>query len=92
MNPNPKLLETLLKSLHDYNVSDSSSRKPVHYAVLAKTTGNLEVLVANKCDLKLTDKQRITPLMIAAMYGKHENLAFLMGKGCDALYINFRCK
>lgn len=34
----------------------------------------------------------MTPLMLAAMYGKHENLAFILQKAPDALYINFRCK
>lgn len=73
-------------------MSDSLSRKPIHYAALAKTSGNLQILLNYKSDLKETDKQRVTPLMLAAMYGKQDNLAFILSNVSDSLYINFRCK
>ena len=45
INPNFHLLENALKILKEYNINDSLSRKPIHYAAIAKEITNMEILV-----------------------------------------------
>lgn len=52
----------------------------------------MEILVNYQSDLKQTDKNRMTPLMLAAMFGKAKNVAYIIQRVPEPLYLNFRCK
>ena len=47
INPNPALLRNLLKTIHDYSVGDSLSRKPIHYSVVCASSANTDTLLAH---------------------------------------------
>jgi ankyrin repeat protein len=67
-----------LKNISDFNVGDSQSRRPIHYAAQVDSVKNLELLVKYGGDLKDIDKKKMTPLMLAAKSGRFKNIKFIL--------------
>lgn len=78
INSNTELLTYILKHINDFNVGDSLSRRPIHYAAMFENTKNLELLVKYGADLKDIDKKKITTLMLAAKKGNYKNIKFIL--------------
>jgi len=78
INSNTELLTYILKHITDFNVGDSLSRRPIHYAVMIDNTKNLELLVKHGADLKDIDKKKVTTLMLAAKTGNYKNIKFIL--------------
>lgn len=79
INPNTELLSYILKHISEYNVGDSLGRKPIHYAAALESTKAMEILHRH-CNDQLTqlDKKKMTPLMIAAQFGRYNTIKFLL--------------
>ena len=84
------MLDYLLSNIPDYNVGDSLNRKPVHYASAAVDSRNLQTLVKHGSDLKDMDKTKMTPLMVAAYYGRSQCLEYILSIASEISYVNFR--
>lgn len=80
INPNGAVLEKFLEICPEYTFPDETLRKPVHYAAACSGTGPLEVLTKKGVDMREGDQLGITPLMIAAIYGRAKNVRFLLEK------------
>ena len=80
INPDVGPLEALFKANPDVNVSDSESRKLVHYAAACQGIGPLKFLVDKGANLLDTDKQGQTPLLIASKVGRAECADYLIEK------------
>ena len=80
INPNKAVLEKFLEICPEYTFPDETLRKPVHYAAACVGTGPLEVLASKGVDMREGDQLGITPLMIAAIYGRAKNVRFLLEK------------
>ena len=52
INPNPLILDELLKISQQYNFADEILRKPVHYAATCEGPGPLKVLIDNGADTR----------------------------------------
>ena len=80
INPNVGPLEALFKANPDVNISDSDSRKLVHYAAACQDIGPLRFLIDKGANLLDTDKQGQTPLLIASKVGRAECADYLIEK------------
>ena len=66
INPNEKVIETLLNQNPEYNVTDDQLWKPIHYAAACVGSGPLKVLVKMGANLSDLTNDKLTPLHIAA--------------------------
>lgn len=80
INPNGEVLEKLLEVCPEYNFPDDTLRKPVHYAAACEGPGPLKVLLEKGIDTREADQLGITPLMIASLYGRTQNVKLLLEK------------
>lgn len=79
INPNTDLLHYILKHISEFNVGDSLGRKPIHYAAVLESTRAIEILHKHNSEqLTQMDKKKITPLMLAAQFGRYNILKFLL--------------
>jgi len=78
INPNPKFLEKLLEAKPVYSIMDDQMRKPIHYAAACESSGPLKLLIKHNVDVREGDRYKMTPLMIAAKYGRTENVKILL--------------
>eukprot|EP00347_Sterkiella_histriomuscorum_P010982 403374198 len=78
INPNLKVLQSLIKVAPTFSLPDYNRRNLVHYAVANENPAVLGFLLANGCDPNELDNQRKTPLMIAAQLGKLHNIQVLL--------------
>ena len=53
-------------------------RKVIHYAAACQGPGPLKLLISKGVDIREGDKLKMTPLMIAAKYGRMENVKLLL--------------
>ena len=90
INSNTELLGFILKHVTDLSVGDSLGRKSIHYAAVLESTKQLEMLVKAGADLKELDKKKCTPLMLAARFGRHKNVKYILDKVRDPHYLNFK--
>jgi ankyrin repeat protein len=68
---------------------DEIMRKPVHYAATCSGTGPLKYLLSKGVDPREGDREKNTPLILAARYGRHANLKVLIDHlGAEAPIIN----
>lgn len=92
INQNHELLLYILKHISEFNVGDSLNRKPIHYASVLETTKAIEIISKYSFDqLTVMDKKKMTPLILAAQYGRYSIVKFLLEKVRDRDYINHRC-
>ncbi|XP_038072455.1 poly [ADP-ribose] polymerase tankyrase-like isoform X2 [Patiria miniata] len=79
INPNPKILDKLLSIAPGPFVLDKVGFLPIHYAAACEGSGPLELLLkrGSKAD-ELQPKTMVTPLMIAAKYGRVQNIETLI--------------
>ncbi|XP_038075210.1 poly [ADP-ribose] polymerase tankyrase-like [Patiria miniata] len=80
INPNPKILAKLLLVCPEYAITDSKGRKPIHYAAACEGSGPLELLLSRGMNPDETDNKAMTPLMVAALYGRQQNIEVLLKK------------
>ncbi|XP_067142710.1 poly [ADP-ribose] polymerase tankyrase-like isoform X2 [Centruroides vittatus] len=79
INPNPKYLATLLSLYPFYNLPDKSGWQTIHYAAACKTTATLELLLSRGVQPEdITDNDGNTPLHIACMVGRPQNVELLL--------------
>ena len=78
INPNAKFIETLLESAPEFSIADEKLRKPVHYAAACEGPGPLQLLLSKGVDAREGDQTKLTPLMIAANYGRAKNIEILL--------------
>ena len=91
INSNTELLSYILKHISEFNVGDSLNRKPIHYAATLESPKALEILYKHNYEqLTQMDKKKVTPLMVAAQYGRYHNIKFILEKIRDKEYINHR--
>lgn len=70
---------------------DEILRKPIHYAAVCSGTGPLKYLISKGVELREGDKEKNTPLILAAKYGRACNIKVLMEQ-LDASFINVKNK
>ena len=80
INPNGEILNKLLEVCPEYSFPDETLRKPIHYAAACEGPGPLKVLLEKGVDAREADPLGITPLMIAAIYGRAQNIKTLLEK------------
>ena len=85
INPNPKILESLLAKAPEYSVTDFRMRKPIHYAAACESPEPLKVLLKHNIDFREGDRDKVTPLMVAARCGRIQNLEALLTTGEKAI-------
>ena len=79
INPNTELLSYILKHISEFNVGDSLNRKPIHYAATLESTKAMEVLYKHNSEqLTQMDKKKMTPLMVAAQFGRYNAIKFIL--------------
>ena len=71
INPDTGPLEALLRVSPDLNIQDLDSRKLVHYAAASTSDAPLKFLAGKGANLLDTDKQGVTPLIIACKVSIH---------------------
>jgi len=84
INPNAKYLKAMLQVLPNVHLKDTLQRSLVHYAAACSGTGPLNQLFLTAGDsgvlFREGDRSGTTPLMIAAMMGRIENMKILFAK------------
>ena len=55
-------------------------RKPIHYAAACENPGTLKLLISKGVDIREGDKKKFTPLMIAAKYGRIDNVKLILSE------------
>jgi ankyrin repeat protein len=55
INPNPRILESLLNIAPEYSILDSRMRRPIHYAAACETSGPVEFLISKGVDVREGD-------------------------------------
>jgi len=86
INPNEKILKKLVENDNggDIHYQDINLKKPIHYAAACSGTGPLKYLLEVKnCTADEPDKTKMTPLMVAAKYGRLDNVKLLLERGAD---------
>ncbi|XP_033625691.1 poly [ADP-ribose] polymerase tankyrase-like [Asterias rubens] len=79
INPNPKILAHLLMFASNPSCTDSQGYELIHYAAACTSSGPLLLLLDRGISAdQLVPKKLITPLMIAAMYGRTHNIEVLL--------------
>jgi len=81
INPNFKLLQLILEKVQDIDITDDYNRTIVHYAAACNSSAPLEYLF-KKFDSIIPytneDDYGITPLMVASMRGRLDNVKVLI--------------
>ncbi|KAG9484483.1 hypothetical protein GDO78_010061 [Eleutherodactylus coqui] len=81
---NEGVVKLLLKYKANINGPHSCSGwNPLHQASFMECTDLLQLLLENGADKECKDDFGITPLFIAAQYGKYESLRLLSSRGAD---------
>ncbi|KAJ3025255.1 UNVERIFIED_CONTAM: hypothetical protein HDU68_007325 [Siphonaria sp. JEL0065] len=80
INPDANRLATLLDSLSPANVldADDMGRTVVHFAAVCEGTGPLKLLLQRAFEVRGTDASKMSPLLLAAKYGRVENVKILI--------------
>ncbi|WP_168456244.1 ankyrin repeat domain-containing protein [Wolbachia endosymbiont of Ctenocephalides felis wCfeJ] len=73
-------VKSLLEHAADFNVVDNENRNPLHYAVMHGQKKIAKLLV-NELTVNSKDKNRFTPLHLAALQDDTELIGFLIAKG-----------
>ena len=81
INPDPRHLLSLIAACDDLGYQDSEGRRVVHYAAACTSAGPLKALLDHGCNPSETDKFKVTPLMLAAMYNRVDTAKLLLEKG-----------
>ena len=69
---------------------DEIMRKPVHYAAVCQGSGPLKYLLSKGVDPREGDREKNTPLILAARYGRHQNVKVLFDHLGADIAINFK--
>ncbi|KAJ3341560.1 hypothetical protein HDU83_006579, partial [Entophlyctis luteolus] len=94
INPDPERLATLLDAISPAAAleTDELGRSVVHFAAVCEGTGPLNLLKERGFDLRALDACKMNPLLLAAKYGRVDNVKFLldaMGGGSEAANATF---
>jgi hypothetical protein len=81
INPNADFLKVLLDLSNEQSIMDEIMRKPVHYAATCIGTAPLKLLLERGVDPREGDREKTTPLMLAAKYGRSHNIEVLIKEG-----------
>jgi len=57
---------------------DYKMRKPIHYSAACENSGCLKLLISKGVDIREGDRYKNTPIMIAAKYGRLENVKLIL--------------
>ena len=89
INPDPTIFQLFYKAYPTSNILDAEQRDLVHYAAANHNPDILEFLIQKKVEVNNRDAKGYTPLMIACILGRTENVKLLIEesqklmKGCD---------
>ncbi|KAJ3183503.1 hypothetical protein HDU87_006824 [Geranomyces variabilis] len=87
INPHTSHMEELYRQLSasENSEPDDQGRTAVHFAAGARTPTALAYLLEEGADASKDAKGRVTPLLLAAMYGREQNIPLILtATGCDA--------
>ncbi|KAI9345692.1 ankyrin repeat-containing domain protein [Obelidium mucronatum] len=89
INPDADRLQTLLDAISPANAldADAMGRTVVHFAAVCEGTGPLKLLLEKGFEIKGVDASKMSPLLLAAKYGRSENVKIIidaMGGGSAA--------
>ncbi|KAJ3141779.1 hypothetical protein HDU90_006124 [Geranomyces variabilis] len=87
INPHTSHMEELYRQLSasENSEPDDRGRTVVHFASGARTPAALAYLLEEGADATKDAKGRVTPLLLAAMYGREQNIQLIMtATGCGA--------
>ncbi|KAJ3172436.1 hypothetical protein HDU88_005760 [Geranomyces variabilis] len=86
INPHTSHMEELYRNLSasENSEPDDQGRTAVHFAAGARTPAALAYLLEEGADASKDAKGRVTPLLLAAMYGREQNIQLIMSAGCHA--------
>ncbi|KAJ3208464.1 hypothetical protein HDU67_006706, partial [Dinochytrium kinnereticum] len=81
INPDAKYLKELYNQMSsvDLLAPDTYGRTIVHYAAVCKGQEPLKFLISKSHDLRVADNGKMTPLLLAAKYGRVENIKLIVG-------------
>lgn len=89
INPDTTHLADLIANTDDFNYPDMENRKLVHYAAACISVAPLKYLESLNINFSEADRQKVTPLMIAASLGRVQNVEFLLSKNVP---VNFKSR
>ena len=72
------IVEQLLQSKADVNLSDESGTTALHYATMFKNTNTIQILLDAGADIHSLDAQNYSPLDYAVMYNDSKLIALLL--------------
>ena len=78
INPNVEIIKTACEISTEYTIPDEIFRKPIHYAAACMGPEPLNYLISQNVDIREGDINKITPLMIACIYGRDKNVKILL--------------
>eukprot|EP00727_Mastigamoeba_balamuthi_P010035 m51a1_g5654 putative poly [ADP-ribose] polymerase (2347) ;mRNA; r:873460-881811 len=78
INPSTRCLKALFAVVPEYGILDERRRRPIHYAAASEDPAPLQYLLENRADFRDGDDHKITPLMLAAEYGRLKNVELLI--------------
>ena len=81
INPNFDVFKTVHDNLEDNFLRDEQNSSLIFYAALNKNPKILEYLLERGVEFKEANKVKMTPLLVAAQVGRHENVELLLKKG-----------
>jgi len=89
INPNVEILKGLLEKAPEYSIADFAMRKPIHYAAACTSPEPLKFLMSKSVDFREGARNKMTPLMIAAQYGRGKNIEALLAEGDTTIISTF---
>lgn len=78
LNPNKEVLAGLLAQNNDINATDQQMNKLIHYAAVCSSPGPLQVLLEKGASVFDVNNQKKTPLHLAAMNSRAENVRVIL--------------
>eukprot|EP00123_Amoebidium_parasiticum_P018006 comp24068_c0_seq3/m.43270 comp24068_c0_seq3/g.43270 ORF comp24068_c0_seq3/g.43270 comp24068_c0_seq3/m.43270 type:complete len:1023 (-) comp24068_c0_seq3:217-3285(-) len=78
-NPDNRLLQQLCDAAgFQANATDFKGRSPIHFSAACVSPDNLRYLIGKGCDAAQRDKAGITPLILAAKFGRATNIPIIV--------------
>ncbi|KAJ3079873.1 hypothetical protein HDU99_009899, partial [Rhizoclosmatium hyalinum] len=80
INPDSEKLGALLDAISPVNQLDVDDlgRNVVHFAAVCEGTGPLKLIMERGFDIKTVDGSKMSPLLLAAKYGRDENVKIIL--------------
>lgn len=63
-----------------HDIQDAKQRRVIHFAAAAESSAPLQLLILRGASVDVADEKGRTPLMLAAKYGRVENVKLILTK------------